>query len=78
MRNNHIAKQKICVTIFNKTSNFKATITEMYPWIPREMVADPLGSAEHTLGTTGLEGFWNMNTCTNIPMHLNSKTSTQR
>jgi len=28
----------------------------MYPWIPWEMVADPLGSAEHTVGTTGVEG----------------------
>jgi hypothetical protein len=27
----------------------------MYPRFPRELVADPLGSAEHTLGTTSLE-----------------------
>jgi hypothetical protein len=27
----------------------------MYPRIPWELVADPLGSAEHTLGTTALE-----------------------
>jgi len=26
----------------------------MYPWIPWEIVADPIGSAEHTLGTTAL------------------------
>jgi hypothetical protein len=26
----------------------------MYPPIPWEMVTDPLGSAEHNLGTTGL------------------------
>jgi hypothetical protein len=26
----------------------------MYPRIPWELVADPLGSAEHTLGTTAL------------------------
>jgi len=26
----------------------------MYPRKPWELVADPLGSAEHTLGTTGL------------------------
>jgi hypothetical protein len=32
---------------------FKAAITGMYPWIPWELVADPLGSAEHILGTTG-------------------------
>jgi len=25
----------------------------MYPWIPLELVGDPLGSAQHTLGTTG-------------------------
>jgi len=24
----------------------------MYPWIPSELVADPLESAEHSLGTT--------------------------
>jgi hypothetical protein len=38
--------------ILNKTSNFKVTITEMYPQLPWELVADPLGSAEHTLGIT--------------------------
>jgi len=38
--------------ILNKTSNFKVTITEMYPQLSWELVADPLGSAEHTLGTT--------------------------
>jgi len=27
----------------------------MYPRIPWELVADPLGSVEHTLGTTALE-----------------------
>jgi hypothetical protein len=26
----------------------------MYPWIPWNLVADPLGSFEHTLGTTDL------------------------
>jgi len=26
----------------------------MYPWILCELVADPLGSMEHTLGTTEL------------------------
>jgi len=78
MRNEHVANLKSCATIFNKTSNFKVSITEMCPWIPWEMVADPLLSAEHTMGTTGLEGFWNTNTRTNIPTHLKSKTSTQR
>jgi len=33
----------------------KAATTELYPWIPWEMVADPSGSAEHTLGSTDLE-----------------------
>jgi hypothetical protein len=27
---------------------------EMYPRIPRELVADPLGSAEHSVGTTNV------------------------
>jgi hypothetical protein len=27
----------------------------MYPWIPWEHVADPLGTVEHSLGTTALE-----------------------
>jgi hypothetical protein len=27
----------------------------MYPWIQSKVVADPLGSTEHILGTTGLE-----------------------
>jgi len=35
---------------------FKVSIAQMYPWIPWEMVADPLGSADHTLGTTGADG----------------------
>jgi hypothetical protein len=34
-----------------KKVNFKVAITEMYPWMPWELVADHLGSAEHTLGT---------------------------
>jgi hypothetical protein len=67
MRNKHIANYKIRATIFNKTSNLKVSVTEIYQWIPWEMVADPLGSAKHTLGITGLEGFWNTNTYTNIP-----------
>jgi len=35
-----------------KKTNFKVAITEKYPRIPCELVADPLGSADHTLGTT--------------------------
>jgi len=34
---------------------FEAAITEMYPRFPWELVADPLGSAERTLGNTGIE-----------------------
>jgi len=34
--------------------NFKVTITETYPWITWEMVANSLGSAKHTLGTTAI------------------------
>ena len=30
----------------------------MYPRIPREKVADPLGSEQHTLAATGLECSW--------------------
>jgi hypothetical protein len=30
----------------------KVAITEIYPWIPWEPVADPLVSAERTLGST--------------------------
>ena len=42
--------QRSCATIFNKTSNFKVAITEMYPRIPWELVADPFEPAEHSLG----------------------------
>jgi hypothetical protein len=28
---------------------------EMYPLIPCELIADPKGSTDHTLGTTGTE-----------------------
>jgi hypothetical protein len=40
---------------FNHTLNFNITITEMYPRIPGELVADPFVSAEHILGTIGLQ-----------------------
>jgi len=50
------------LVIFNKSDlfnlkivNFKSAITEMYPRIPLELVANPMGSAEHTSGTTALE-----------------------
>jgi len=32
-----------------------AAITKMYPHNPQELAMDPLGSAEHTLGTTALQ-----------------------
>jgi hypothetical protein len=38
---------------FKKKVNFKVAMTELYPQIIWELVADPLGSAEHTLGATG-------------------------
>jgi len=34
-----------------KKVNIKESITEMYPQIPWEVVADNLGSAEHIFGT---------------------------
>jgi len=35
-----------------RLSNFELAITEMHHWIPWELVANPLGSAERTLGAT--------------------------
>jgi len=35
--------------------NFKVTITEMYSRIPWKLLADPLGSAERTVGQTDLD-----------------------
>ena len=40
-----------------KKINIKVPITEIYLWIPWEMVADTVGSAEHTLGTTAIDVF---------------------
>jgi hypothetical protein len=37
--------------------NFKVSIPEMHLRIPWELVAIPLGSAEHTWGTTGIKPF---------------------
>jgi len=34
--------------------NSEVAVTEMYPRILWELVADPLGSAQHHLGTTAL------------------------
>jgi len=36
------------VITFNKTSNIQAAITEMYPQIPWELVADTLGPVQQT------------------------------
>ena len=38
--------------LIKKLVNFKVAITEMYPRIPWELVADHLGSVEHSLATT--------------------------
>ena len=47
--------------------NFKAAVTEMHQRIPSKLIAEHLGSAKHTLGTTrvvgmstsyGLDGPW--------------------
>jgi hypothetical protein len=38
---------------FNKKINLKVAIIEMYPRLPWELEANPFGSAEHTVGTTG-------------------------
>ena len=44
-----------------KKVNIKESITEMYPQIPWEVVADNLGSAEHIFGTN------EVNECKIIP-----------
>jgi hypothetical protein len=33
----------------------KVAVTEMYPHIPWQLVAEPLGISEHTLGTTDVD-----------------------
>jgi hypothetical protein len=38
--------------IYEILVNHEVTITEVNPWIPCELVADLLGSAKYTLGTT--------------------------
>jgi len=47
---NHIPwiKKKIIVVVAN---------AEMYPWIPMELFADPMGSVGYTLGTASIEEF---------------------
>jgi len=36
---------------------FKVAIAELFPRIPWELLAGPLGYAEHKLGTAGIEEF---------------------
>jgi hypothetical protein len=40
--------------IFNKTSTLKLANTELYSWISSELLVDPKGFTELSLGTTGL------------------------
>jgi len=42
------------IPLMKKQVAFKSSITEMYPRIPWELVADIFESAEHTLETTDL------------------------
>jgi len=70
-KNTHITNERSSTNIFNKTLflslkrlvNFKAAITEMYPWIPWGLVKNPLGSAQHALGATGLADSSAIHTC---------------
>ena len=39
IRNKHIANYRNSALIFNKTSNFKVAIIEMYPRIPWDLIA---------------------------------------
>jgi hypothetical protein len=61
MRNKDMAVKEVLLLfkkktlpLITKSVNLKVSITEMYPWIPWELVADPLGFVEPTVGTTGL------------------------
>jgi hypothetical protein len=44
------------IPLIKKQINFKVAIIEMYPQIHWEPFADPLQSAQHTLGTNDLKG----------------------
>jgi hypothetical protein len=46
--------------------NFKVAITEMYPRIPWVLLAEPLVSSEHTLGTPALEEHYEIKISLNI------------
>ena len=37
--------------------NFKTSVTDIYSRVAWQLVADPLGTVRHTLGTTALELF---------------------
>jgi len=54
--------------------NFKIDITEMYPRIPCKLVADPLGSEEHIMGTNGLGVMYREQ---NAPHNHNAKIAKQ-
>jgi hypothetical protein len=57
---------KISWVIFNKTLfhqlntkvKFKVSMTEMYPRIPWQLLANPLVSAQHTFGTTDIQALF--------------------
>ena len=42
---------KSVIPLIEEKATFRVVITEMYPRITWELVADPLGIAEHILGT---------------------------
>jgi hypothetical protein len=54
------------IPLTKKSVHFKVAITEMYPRMPWQLVADPLGSAEHTLVTSGLDQFRVSESCENL------------
>jgi hypothetical protein len=62
IQNKHIAIKRNYVVIFNKILflYFKNSVKsqniryKIYPWIRCELVADPMESAKHTLGTAVL------------------------
>jgi hypothetical protein len=43
------------IPVIYKISKVEGAVTEMYLWIPWKLVADNLGSSEHTLGSTELK-----------------------
>ena len=62
LRNKHITNSRIFPIIFHKTFpnkrvSFFFIVVQTYSRIPLELLVDPLGYAEHTLGTTVLDVF---------------------